>query len=71
MEIRKASPAQIRRQGLEALMRTLGPVGTVRFLQQFDTGGGDYTRDREQWLKEITVQDAIEAIKRRRKKSAR
>ena len=71
MEIRKASPAQIRRQGLEALMRTLGPVGTVRFLQQFDTGRGDYTRDREQWLEDITVQDAVEAIKRRRKKSAR
>jgi hypothetical protein len=41
---------EIRRLGLEALGRQLGPVGTVRFLQQFDTGQGDYTAARHQWL---------------------
>lgn len=49
----KASPRtldQIRRQGLEALRRELGPVETVRFLQQFDSGQGDYSKERDQWL---------------------
>ncbi|MBO7638072.1 MAG: hypothetical protein J6S91_03760 [Treponema sp.] len=34
---------QIRAVGLEALRNNLGTVGTVRFLQQYDTGYGDYT----------------------------
>ncbi|HYW12500.1 MAG TPA: hypothetical protein VE871_11085 [Longimicrobium sp.] len=37
---------EIRRVGLDALARELGPVGTVRFLQQFETGSGDYTAER-------------------------
>jgi len=41
---------QIRRAGLEALDRDLGPVGMVRFLKQFQGGRGDYTRDRFTWL---------------------
>ena len=36
--------------GIEALFQRLGAVGMVRFLQQFQTGWGDYTRDRESWL---------------------
>ncbi len=35
---------QIRRRGLAALRRELGKAGTIRFLQQFETGSGDYAR---------------------------
>ena len=41
---------EIRRQGVEALARDLGPVGMVRFLQQYETGTGDYSTERHQWL---------------------
>lgn len=37
----------IRRVGLDALARALGPVGMTRFLQQFETGRGDYTAERQ------------------------
>ena len=37
---------QVRRAGLDALARELGPVGMVRFLQQFETGVGDYSAER-------------------------
>ena len=37
----------IRRVGLDALARALGPVGMARFLQQFETGRGDYTAERQ------------------------
>lgn len=37
---------QIRMIGLEALKNALGAVGATRFLQQYDTGYGDYTREK-------------------------
>ena len=39
---------EIRRQGLEALARELGPVGMVRFLQLFENGSGDYVKERHE-----------------------
>lgn len=41
---------EIRQQGIEALARELGPVGMIRFLQQFEIGKGDYSAERYQWL---------------------
>jgi hypothetical protein len=41
-------------------------LGMVRFLQQFDQGSGDYTRDREAVLAGITLEDAIAQIKKAR-----
>jgi len=38
---------QIRLAGLRALSRELGPVGMIRFLQQFEVGAGDYTKERQ------------------------
>ena len=40
----------IRRDGLEALRKRLGRAGMIRFLQQFETGAGDYATDRHQWV---------------------
>lgn len=69
MEIRKASPMQIRQLGIEALTQALGPVGTVRFLQQFDTGSGDYTRDRDELLGDTTLEDIFVKIKEQQQRS--
>ena len=41
---------EIRKIGLKALVKELGPVGLIRFLQQFETGQGNYTIERETWL---------------------
>jgi hypothetical protein len=41
---------EIRQKGLEALRRELGPEGMIRFLQQFETGSGDYARERHAWV---------------------
>lgn len=56
----------IRRKGYEALARELGPVGMIRFLQQFETGRGDYTDARREWLTE-SVDEIAEAIRVREK----
>jgi hypothetical protein len=40
----------LRRTGIDALAKALGPVGMARFLQQFDPGQGDYTAERSRIL---------------------
>ena len=35
--------SDVRRAGINALQKELGPVDAVRFLQQFEPGRGDYT----------------------------
>ncbi len=57
---------QIRIAGIKALERDLGPDGMIRFLQQFETGRGDYTKERHKWLKETSVETLAEKIVKQR-----
>lgn len=57
MNAQLMTPQQIRVAGLAALTRELGLVGMIRFMQQFETGQGDYSIDRHQWLDQYTVDD--------------
>jgi hypothetical protein len=57
---------EIRKEGIKALERHLGPDGMIRFLQQFDRGSGDYTKERRAWLKETRVKTLAEEIVRSR-----
>lgn len=61
---------EIRRAGLEALHRELGPVGMVRFLQQFENGSGDYTAGRAELLGNPTVAEIVESFAELRKPQA-
>ena len=38
---------EIRMIGMQALRDALGPVGMVRFIQQYETGYGDYTKEKQ------------------------
>lgn len=58
-------PAKIREIGLEALVKALGPIGAVRFLQQFETGRGNYTKERMLWLKRLNVKNIIQEIRKK------
>ena len=42
---------EIHDEGMNSLLKTLGPVDLIRFIQMFDHGRGDYTKERKQWLK--------------------
>lgn len=66
MSTQTMNPAAIRKSGLEAVAKKLGPVGMVRFLQQFETGFGDYTKERGQWLTEIDIHEIATEIKKKR-----
>ena len=61
--------SEIRTIGFEALLRELGPAGTIRFIQQYETGRGDYTRDRRKWLAKRSVRELGNQIVKERKKS--
>ncbi len=71
MKAQQANPAILRKLGLEALCKSLGPIGMVRFLQQYETGTGDYTRERDLWLKDINIESIAMELRNRRKKKTR
>ena len=48
---------EIYRQGLQALRDRLGRAGMIRFLQQFETGQGNYARARHEWVDGLTLDD--------------
>ena len=62
MNIQAMTPQQIRVAGLAALSRELGVVGMIRFMQQFEMGQGDYSKDRHQWLDQYNVADIAKLV---------
>jgi hypothetical protein len=60
------TPSQddIHQAGLEVLHRELGPVGMVRFIQQFDNGSGDYTAERARLQAGMTAEDVMAAMQK-------
>jgi len=58
--------SEIRTIGFEALLRELGPTGTIRFIQQYETGRGNYTRDRRKFLPKKSVKEIGRQITKER-----
>jgi hypothetical protein len=54
---------QVRTTGYRALLHELGPVNTIRFMQQFEMGYGDYTHERHLWLGDYTLEDIVQEIR--------
>ncbi len=66
MNIQTMTPQQIRVAGMAALSRELGVVGMIRFMQQFEMGQGDYSRDRRQWLDQYSVADIAKLVQEKK-----
>ncbi len=56
------NPMEIRMVEMKALKDALGNVGAVRFLQQYDLGYGDYTKEKQNEL-DLSL-DEIDAMLR-------
>jgi hypothetical protein len=54
--------SEIRKTGLQALREALGPVGMVRFIQQYENGYGDYTKEKYQ-QPNLTVEEIDNVLK--------
>ena len=57
---------QFERHAFEVLRRELGADGLARFLRLDRSGPGDYTKDRINWQKDLSLDQILESIKRRR-----
>ncbi len=48
LNVNLSNPIEIRNVGIKALQEALGPVGMVKFMQQYDVGYGDYTKEKQE-----------------------
>ena len=55
-------PKEIRVIGMQALMDVLGPVWTAKFIQQYDTGHGDYTKEKYD-IPDMTLEEVNSLLK--------
>ncbi|MCL2810675.1 MAG: hypothetical protein FWD25_02160 [Clostridia bacterium] len=57
------NPVWIHKAGMSVLQKELGIVGAIDFLRQFSVGKGDYTAEREQLFREITLDEVIKSVR--------
>ena len=62
--------SDLNRQATELLVREMGIADALRFLSQFSSGSGDYTKERDQWLDDLSLQQIVSGIKAKRKERA-
>ena len=48
LNVNLSNPIEIRNVGIKALQEALGLVGTVKFMQQYDIGYVDYTKEKQE-----------------------
>lgn len=51
------TPVELRKKGYEILVKHLGQVDAIRFLQQTGWGSGDYTQERKYTLDKVTREE--------------
>jgi len=61
---------EISQRARNVLIRELGVMDAMRFLNQFQVGSGDYTCEREQRFKHDTVKRIVAAVKAQRASQA-
>ena len=54
---------QITHEAIQVLYQEIGVVSTVRFLNQFTLGYGDYTAERDALFDNLTLDDILTEIK--------
>ena len=59
---------QDQQEGFDVLVDKLGPADAIRFLQIYDMGNGDWTKDRKKYL-ETDPDKIVKNIMERRKKT--
>jgi hypothetical protein len=58
--------AEVTHTAIHVLCREIGLADTMRFVGQFTVGYGDYTAERDELFKDMTLDDMIAAIRQRR-----
>jgi hypothetical protein len=64
MNVQAKPLSEITRNAIDLLSKEMGVVDTVRFLNQFTTGYGDTTKERDVLFKDLTLDEILSAIKK-------
>ncbi|MBI3407459.1 MAG: hypothetical protein HY040_03775 [Planctomycetes bacterium] len=67
----RRSAAQLAADGFAAIVQKLGMADAVRYVQLYHQGAGDYTRERHQWLDELSHNQVANLMAKSEKKGAR
>ena len=59
--------SEVKQRGTNALIKEIRVVDTIRFLNQFRAGFGNYTLERDKLFGDMSVKDIISEIKAQRK----
>ena len=52
-------PVELRRKGFDALVDALGWINAVHFIQQYEQGWGDYTKERHEILPDWSAEEIL------------
>lgn len=55
--------SELTHRAVRLLAEHLGPSDTLRFFNQFTTGFGNYTEEREQLFQGLTLEDYLKSIR--------
>ncbi len=58
--------AEVTQRGTNALIREIGVIDAIRFLNQFRAGSGNYTLERVQLFTDMSVKEIVSDIKAQR-----
>ncbi|MEW6356239.1 MAG: hypothetical protein AB1696_07945 [Planctomycetota bacterium] len=70
MKTQVKSLSEITAEAMRVLCKEMGVVNTIRFINQFTTGYGNYTDDRKHLFRGLTLKQIIGEVKQMRKKKA-
>lgn len=56
--------AQLTQHAIHVLTREMGVVNTMRFLNQFVTGSGNYTQERDTLFQDVSLDDVLSQIRK-------
>jgi len=59
--------SEVTKLAVDVLSKEIGIADTVRFLNQFSAGYGDYTREREILFEDLTLEETLSATRRARR----
>ena len=55
--------SEITQQAIDVLLKEVGVANTIRFLNQFSTGYGNYTEERENLFEDLTLNEILAQLK--------
>ncbi len=55
--------SEINEQAIRLLVREMGAADAARFISQFTIGYGDYTKERKELFKDLTIEEVVQQVR--------